>query len=76
MYVESLGLSGFFVNCYALFKSHGFSLGYVIAHVCYLQRKSVFVRPLPNADFLSSDWFMRLWRGQPFSFEKCLVMSL
>jgi len=35
-----------------------------------------FVRPLPNTDFLSSDWFMRLWRGQPFSFEKCLVMSL
>ena len=60
MYVESLGLSGFFVNCYALFKSHSFSLAYVIAHVCYLQRKSVFVRPLPNADFLSSDWFMRL----------------
>ena len=26
----------------------------------FLQRKSVFVRPLPNADFLSSDWFMRL----------------
>ena len=43
-----------------LFKSRGFSLAYVIAHVCYLQRKSVFVRPLPNADFLSSDWFMRL----------------
>jgi len=76
MYVESLGLSGFFVNCYALFHSYGFSLAYVIAHVCYLQRKSVFVRPLPNADFLSSDWFMRLWRGHPFSFEKCLVMSL
>jgi len=31
---------------------------HTIAHVCYLQRKSVFVRPLPNADFLSSDWFM------------------
>jgi len=53
MYVESPGLSGFFVNCYALFKSHGFSLAYVIAHVCYLQRKSVFVRPLPNAIFLA-----------------------
>jgi len=49
MCVESLGLSGFFVNCHALFKSQGFSLAYVIAHVCYLQRKSVFVRPLPNA---------------------------
>jgi len=23
-----------------------------------LQRKSDFLRPLPNADFLSSDWFM------------------
>jgi len=33
------------VNCYALFKSRGFSLAFVIAHVCYLQRKSVFVRP-------------------------------
>jgi len=36
---------------------------------------------LPNfaskyADFLSSDWFMRLWEGQPFSFAKILVMSL
>jgi len=40
------------------------------------QRKSVFARPLPNADFLSSDWFMSLWRGQPFSFEIFLVMSL
>ena len=28
--------------------------------MCYLQRKSVFVRPLPNADFLSSDWFIKL----------------
>jgi len=27
------------VNCYALFKSRGFSLAYVIAQVCYLQRK-------------------------------------
>jgi len=34
------------------------------------------VRPLPNADLLSSDWFMRLCEGQPFSFEKILVMSL
>jgi len=34
------------------------------------------LRPLPNADFLSSDWFMRLWEGQPFSFEIILVMSL
>jgi len=57
------------VNCYALFKSRDFSLALVIAHMCYFQRKSVFVRPLPNADFLSSDWFMRLWKGQPFSFE-------
>jgi len=70
MDVERLGLSWFFMNCYALFKSRGFSLAYVIAHVCYLQRKSVFVRPLPNADFLSSDWFMRLLWGQPFSFKK------
>jgi len=29
-----------------------------------------------EADFLSSDWFIRLWEGQPFSFEKNLVMSL
>ena len=50
-------------------QSHGFSLALVIAHVCYLLRKSVFVTPLPNADFLSSDWLMRLWGGQPFSFE-------
>ena len=56
--------------------SRGFSLAFVIAHVYYLQRKSVFARPLPNADFLGSDWFMRLWEGQPFSFEKILVMSL
>jgi len=61
------------VNCYALFKSHGFPLAYIIAHVSYLHRKSVFVRPLPNEDFISSDWFMRLWKGQPFSFEKFLV---
>jgi len=39
-------------------------------------KESVIVRPLPNADFLSSDWFMRLWKGQPFSFEKFLVMLL
>ena len=50
-------------------QSHGFSLALVIADVCYLLRKSVFVTPLPNADFLSSDWLMRLWGGQPFSFE-------
>jgi len=25
---------------------------------------------VPNADFLSSDWFIRLWEGQPFSFAK------
>jgi len=56
--------------------SRGFSLAFVTAHVCYLQRKNVFVRPLPNADFLSSDWFMRLWEDQPFSFEKFLVMLL
>jgi len=54
----------------------GFSLAFVIAHVCYLLRKSVFVRPLPNADILSSDWFMRLWEGHPFSFEKILVIIL
>jgi len=42
-----------FVNCYALFKSRGFSLALVIAHVCYLQKKSVFVGPLPNAEFLA-----------------------
>jgi len=76
MYVERLGLSWFFMNCYALFKLRGFSLALVTAHVCYLQRKSVFVRPLPNADFLSSDWFMRLWKGQPITFEKFLVMLL
>jgi len=69
-YVERLCLSWFFVNWYALFKSRGFSLALVTAHVCCLQRKSVFVRPLTNADFLSSYWFMRLWEGQPFSFEK------
>jgi len=38
MHVENLGLSGFFVNFYALFKSHGFSLAYVIAHVWGIQR--------------------------------------
>jgi len=32
------------MNCYALFKSRGFSLAYVIAHVCYLQRKSLLDR--------------------------------
>jgi len=41
-----------------------------------LSPEKVSVRPLPNADFLSSDWFMRLWEGQPFSFEKFLVMLL
>jgi len=39
-------------------QSRGFSLALVIAHVCYLQRKSDSLRPLPNADFLSSDWFI------------------
>ena len=48
---------------------HCYLFALVIAHVCYLQRKSVFVRPLPKADFLSSDWLMRLWEGQPFNFE-------
>jgi len=57
-------------NVVGMSQPRGFSLAYVIAHMCYLQRKSVFVRPLPNAEFLSSDWFMRLWKGQPFSFEK------
>jgi len=47
MYVGSLGLSWFFVNCYALFYRVA-SLWYV----CCLQRKNVFVRPLPNAYFL------------------------
>ena len=42
----------------------------------HCSRGSVLLRPLPNADFLSSDWLMRLWEGQPFSFEKFLVMSL
>jgi len=58
------------------YRVGSFWSSFVIAHVCYLQRKSVFVRPLPNTDFLSSDWFMRLWEGQPFSFEKILAMSL
>jgi len=40
-----------------------------LSHVCYLQRKSVSLRPLPNADFLSSDWFMWLCEGQLFCFE-------
>jgi len=40
------------------------------ARTCVISRGKVSVRPLPNADFLSSDWFMRLWEGQPFSFEK------
>jgi len=43
---------------------------------CVISRGKVSVRLLPNADFLNSDWFMRLWEGQPFSFEKILVMLL
>jgi len=53
MYVERLCLSWFFVNCYALFKSRGFSLALVIAHVCYLQRKSVFVDRCQTQIFLA-----------------------
>jgi len=70
-----------FAYCFPLEITHVcddecFSLAFVIANVCYLQRKSVFVRQLPNADFLGSDWFARLWEGQPFSFENISVMSL
>jgi len=41
-----------------------------------LSPEEQFVRLLPNTDFLNSSWLMRLWEGQPFSFEKIPVMSL
>ena len=75
MYVERLGLSWFFVNCYALFNRVA-SLWHASSRTCVISRGSVILWPLPNADFLSSDQFMRLWEGQPFSFERYLVMSL
>jgi len=40
------------------------------------QKKSVFLRPLPHAGFLSSDWFMRLWEGQPFSFANFNIVII
>jgi len=43
---------------------HASSRTYVIS------RGKVSVRPLPNADFLSSEWFMMPSEGQPFSFGK------
>jgi len=54
------------------------SLWHSSSGTCVISRHylQVSVRPLPNADFLSSDWFMRLWEGQPFSFKKILVMWL
>jgi len=70
MYVERLGLSWFFVNCYALFN-RVVSLWHSSSRTCVISRGKVpfLAAPLPNADFLSSYWFMRLWEGQPFRFE-------
>jgi len=59
------------VSCYALFN-RVVSLWHSLmssSRTCAISRGSVFLRPPPNADFLSSDWLMRLWEGQPFSFE-------
>jgi len=36
--------------------------------------KSAFLRLLPNAGFLGSGWFMRLWEGQPFSFANFSIV--
>ena len=69
MYVGRLGLSWFFVNCYALFYRVG-SLWHASSRTCVTSKGKVSVRPLPNTDFLSSDWFMMLLEGQPFSFGK------
>jgi len=52
------------------------SLWHASPRTCVISREKVSVRPLPNVDFLSSDWSMRLWEGQPLSFEKFLVMLL
>ena len=65
------------IPCHNLLHTHRYTLFYRVgslwhasSRTCVISRRKVSVRPLPNADFLSSDWLMMLCKGQPFSFGK------